>query len=461
MPNLIYNIPTDQSSFLTRSTYAANPSVYAAFYATVLGATSSSDVKKIKYVVHVVDSKGMAISNSNIEFSMAKVKETLLLIGVKLEPVAVDLADAPLDNAYGIVRVKDTDIPPQIRVDGATSHMYTYKHGVTYFERNRNNGHISGITLSHLQNLLSWDTSKYLNIYFINNLLGLDMDGVNSVPSPFNALNPLAASIAGNLNNFGVTVPYWSTPGNAWTGDGEVDYTKANLPDLEVLYSNWSSTTEDAVFDALFKGIYTSLGITGRAEVLSTPTASAFSEYLVDQCPTDGECFYTHGQGSCVPFSFLLPITLGDALDSAPSTSSCDSHVYMEHLTGMDLPRSLNPSLAVGMTTIHGVGGLTGLSSFIKNSFYVDINTGVPFILKELDAFATFVEEVEPIEPVDPTIDLTVLDCAALGDTIVFETLPTDWQAYLLSLLPETEIIETRVSEFEGLLATLNNLTTL
>ena len=104
MPNLIYNIPTDQSSFLTRSTYAANPSVYAAFYATVLGATSSSDVKKIKYVVHVVDSKGMAMSNSNIEFSMAKVKETLLLIGVKLEPVAVDLADAPLDNAYGIVR---------------------------------------------------------------------------------------------------------------------------------------------------------------------------------------------------------------------------------------------------------------------------------------------------------------------------------------------------------------------
>jgi len=455
MPNTIKNIPFDTSQVLLRQAYKNYSNVFKTFYEQIMNSepVTLNEFKRIKVVYHFIESTGLSAPSDGYltaHPSLKNVFETNANIILDLADTDPEGNDLPFP---GVNIIQGDSIPNQRRGGNLVSYV---KDGLHYFTENVRGIKTKAMTLEYFKNAVAWDTTKYLNVYIVNSLKGLDSEGIGSIEIPYSAENPLVVNVLQKLNLFGITIPYWAFPNFRMYPTETYDYELTNHTHLHAYASATHNYQVQPLVSSLWKGIVTSLGIMQRNTTISFFDGSEyFFNYDLDYCQTNDDCFYLNGRGNCKSSEDLLPINLRNVLNK-DTQSECSEYVLTNHYITYDylhlfeFPNFLNIFSEFSNTLLVGKD-----IDFVKQTPNVSINfQSTPFILHSLYEFA------DSIAISDPTYGFGAINSCSNKYTITYSEIQnsqadntSDWIRYL-----ETYLVPTQTSaNFELIVNNLNN----
>jgi len=456
MPNTVKNIPFDTSQVLLRQSYESSAQYLKLFYEAVMAAEpiGANEFKRIKIIYHYIESPGLVGPNPNTPSMAHRAMSNFFNtnLNILLELAENDPQGAVLATP-GVNIIQGNSIPDQRRGDNLVSYV---RDGLHYFTEDASGKTTKAMTLEYFKNAIAWDTTKYLNVYIVNSLKGLDALGKGSIEIPYSAENPISAQLLDKLNLFGITIPYWAFPNfNAYPTD-TYSYELTDHPHLHEYASATHNYLSESLISSLLKGLVTSLGVMQRNTTISYSDGSGyFFNYDLNYCQIEGDCFYLNGQGNCKSSENLLSVSLQDVLNKRTDSDCSDSLLTTDYICYDPLYLFEPPSFSSIFPTNVSPSLVESDISFVKQLFNTPIDFNLnPFILHSLHNFA------ESITITDPTYGFgTLPSCTNIYTTTYSEIQNTqsgntsDWINYLETYLVPTQAI----LDFELIVNNLNN----
>ncbi len=456
MPNNVKNIPFDTSQVLLRQSYELSADLLKLFYEAIMAADpiGINEYKRIKIIYHYIESPGLVGPNPN---SVNIAHNTISNFFNSSFNILLELAEyGPQGEVLatpGVNIIQGDSIPDQRRGDNMVSYV---KDGLHYFTENASGKATKGMTLEYFKNAIAWDTTKYLNVYIVNSLKGLDALGERSIEIPYSAENPISAQLLNKLNLFGITIPYWAFPNFKMYPTETYDYELTTHTHLHEYASATHNYLAEPVISSLLKGLVTSLGIMQRNTTVSYSDGSGyFFDYDLDYCQIEGDCFYLNGKGNCKSSEDLLSVSLQNVLSKETNSDCSDSLLTTDYICYDPLYLFEPPSFSSIFPTNVSNSLVESDISFVKQLFntLIDFNSN-SFILHSLHNFA------ESTTITDPTYGFgTLPSCNDKYTTTYYEiqnsqqSNASDWINYLETYLAPTQAI----LDFELIVNNLNN----